>query len=154
VYRERQLRPNRNARCSVTQDGALRTCWAKCIGLQPVTCKDGRVLAGTVRCNGQNDCGNGNDPDTDDTDEAGCTVTGYKCRSVDQFVPYEKLCDHHPDCSDGTDEHAGCETALTCSVNGTMTEIPTEAICSSVAQCDDGSDQPSECAKPLGCAAN
>ncbi|HEY0467935.1 MAG TPA: hypothetical protein VGC79_27235, partial [Polyangiaceae bacterium] len=141
-----------DSRCSVTQDGALRICWAKCVGLQPFTCKDGRVLAGAVRCNGQNDCTNSTD--TDDTDEAGCTDTGYKCRSVNQFVPYEKLCDQHADCLDGTDEHPGCETALTCSVNGTMTKIPAEAICSGVAQCDDGSDQPDGCAKPLGCAAN
>jgi len=127
---------------------ALSICNSKCIGLQPVTCKSGAVIAGYTRCNGFPECGEG-----DDSDEAGCSVGTYryKCRTVDEYVDYTKTCDQHKDCSDGSDEHAGCKTAMSCEYNGAVVEIPAQEICDGTPHCTDGSDEPKDCAGSTVC---
>jgi len=131
--------------CTAGDVSAFNDCMAKCIGLEPVTCKDGTVLSGFSRCNGTAEC-----PGGDDSDEMSCKVTGFKCRGVMQFVDLARVCDQHRDCLDGSDEHAGCKTAFSCKVGGTTTEINAASVCDSVAQCDDMSDEPIECA-PFAC---
>ena len=123
-------------------------CSAKCIGLQPVTCRSGAVISGYTRCNGDYECGA-----ADDTDEASCPVDTYryKCRTVDEYVASAQVCDEHKDCSDGSDEHAGCKTALSCQYEGSTIELQPQAICDGFTQCDDGRDEPSDCAGGLTC---
>lgn len=121
-----------------TTSSAYEICLAKCVGLQPVTCDNGRILDGYVRCNGNAECADG-------SDEQGCAHTGYKCRTVNQFVDYPKFCDKHQDCLDGSDEGAGCASVL-CKVDGVTTEVPFYDYCNGHSDCDGDVDEPVTCA--------
>lgn len=122
----------------------LFTCMARCVGLAPVTCKDGSKLPGYTRCNGSSDCGTPNTDGTSDdsTDEDGCETTGYKCRDAEGHVPYSVYCDGKKDCADGSDENADCTVVGTCDDR----DILTSMRCNGIAECSDGADEPSDCA--------
>lgn len=128
--------------CGLPGGDELSACLASCVGLEQVTCADGSVLSGFVRCNGLADCG-----ETDDTDEAGCTRTGFKCRTADQFVDSSLRCDDHQDCLDGSDETPDCKFTAKCASGKA---IRAGSVCDGVTDCADGSDEPVECA-PLVC---
>jgi hypothetical protein len=130
--------------CGTPADELL-TCLGRCLGLEPVTCEDGTVLPGGVRCNGVADCGPLDEEGTsqDTTDEADCESPSYKCRSEAQWVPFEAYCDGREDCADGSDETPDCELALTCSDG---TEVPAYAVCDGITQCIGGEDEPDDCA--------
>jgi hypothetical protein len=122
---------------------ALSTCFARCVGLEPVTCKDGSELPGYARCDGQPQCLSDADGNPDDSDEAGCDSTGYQCRTVDERVPFTAYCDGAPDCSDGSDETPDCKVVMTCSDG---TQVLAAMLCDGTVQCTEGEDEPSECA--------
>jgi hypothetical protein len=120
--------------------GSVGICLANCVNLPPVTCGNGSQLSGYARCNGVPECSDG-------ADEAGCSaamIGSFKCRGVDQFVPFDVQCDGRSDCSDGSDEIGGCETVLTC---GAGIKVPARQRCDGIAQCPDGADEPASCAQ-------
>ena len=131
--------------CSPSASNALAICYAQCVGEAPVSCADGSTVAGWARCNGFSECGDG-------SDELDCATinSGFKCRSVDQFVDGAKFCDGHKDCLDGSDENADCAPGRKCLVNGTLTQLTVSDDCNGTSQCDDASDEPLACA-PFAC---
>ena len=52
------------------------------------------------------------DPDTPDED--GCTATGFHCRTVDSWVPFDVRCNGVADCSDASDETLRLEALRPC----------------------------------------
>jgi len=109
-------------------------------GLTPITCSDDTVISGFARCNGISDCADG-------SDENGCTKTGFKCRTVDQFVDFTLRCDGRQDCPDGSDETPDCKLTASCKDG---TKIAVGAVCNKTPDCVDGSDESVECA-PFAC---
>ena len=103
-----------------------------------ITCDDGRILGGYVRCNGTAECADGRD-------EQGCAHTGFKCRTVDQFVDYAKYCDKHQDCLDGSDEGIAC-AQIECKVGGVPTNLSIYSLCDGHSDCDGEVDEPLSCA--------
>ncbi len=112
-------------------------CQGLCIGETAVVCSDGSRFTYDYRCDGIEDCTGGED-------EAGCTQTGtVKCRNVDQRIPSTAVCDGAPDCSDSSDEPAGCSATFTCT-DGTT--LPLLYVCDGFVDCPDESDEASDCA--------
>jgi Low-density lipoprotein receptor domain class A len=130
------------ATCGSGPAVALNTCLARCTNLPPVTCKDGTQLDGYTRCNGFSDCGSEITADPDTTDEDGCTATGFHCRTVDAWVPFDVRCNGVPDCSDASDETDDCEVVGKC---GDL-DILASMKCNGIPDCPDGEDEPSTCA--------
>lgn len=122
---------------------SLSSCFARCIGLEPVQCKDGSELPGYARCDGTPQCIADADGNPDDTDEADCPTIGYQCRTVDERVPFTSYCDGSADCSDGSDETADCKVVMTCDDGS---DVLAAMMCDGVPQCADGADEPKECA--------
>lgn len=113
-------------------------CQGACIGELPVVCSDGMRYSYDYRCDGIDDCVNGEE-------EAGCTATGtVKCRNVDQRIASTAVCDGVADCSDGSDEPAGCSDTFTCTDG---TPLPALYACDGFVDCADESDEPSDCAR-------
>nr|DBA16642.1 TPA: hypothetical protein GDO54_004016 [Pyxicephalus adspersus] len=102
------------------------------------TCKSGRCIDKTRRCDGWNDCG-------DSSDEAMCVCSTqqFRCKSSQYCKPRFFLCDGVNDCGDGSDEQdCKCpEKFLKCR-NGKC--VPETQKCDKTDNCGDGTDE-SDC---------
>jgi len=117
--------------------GSVARCFQECIGISPFACNDGTLLPGYGRCNGFDECVNGED-------ELDCTlINGFKCRNVDSFLDSDLFCDGREDCSDGSDEPPDCDFVLECDGDFPVAEFE---VCNGVQRCEDGADEPSTCA--------
>jgi hypothetical protein len=113
-------------------------CQGLCIGEMPVVCGDGMRFTYDYRCDGVADCASGED-------EAGCAQTGtVKCRNADQRIASTAVCDGVPNCSDSSDEPAGCSAIFTCTDG---TSLPLLYACDGFVDCGDESDEPTDCAR-------
>jgi hypothetical protein len=121
-------------------------CFARCIGLEPVTCEDGLEISGWARCNGIDDCSLSSDATEVAIDEQGCESTRNRCRNVDETYPSAGYCDGVDDCSDGSDEPPDCEVLRTCEGDFGTTDVTPLVICNGIVDCTDGSDEPDSCA--------
>ena len=93
-------------------------------------CKDGSYIHEQSWCDTKEDCFDGSDEQqcycseilentnvmcsnacTDKSNQCSCSEIYFTCLSSFKCIPYSKLCDGHPDCSQGEDEY--CETFLT-----------------------------------------
>lgn len=125
--------------------GNSEVCMDQCYGLEPFTCADGEVIAGSLRCNASWDCvGSGGD------DEQGCDASrlyARKCRTVNEWVEVVRFCDGTPDCSDGSDEPAECTLMFQCETStGEVVDVLQYEFCDGLTLCADGSDEPVDCA--------
>jgi Low-density lipoprotein receptor domain class A len=122
--------------CSATQN-PIWGCFRECRGIPDFVCSDGTVAPPYGRCDATLQCSDG-------ADEANCPIVGgYKCRNIDQFVPYDMLCDGERDCSDGSDELSDCLPTVTCADG---TELLPWFYCNGIVDCSDGVDEPGDCA--------
>ncbi|XP_035777513.1 low-density lipoprotein receptor-like isoform X5 [Anopheles albimanus] len=125
-------------------------------------CKNGRCILKRWQCDGEKDCADGSDEDTEKCLE-GKTCSGNEvlCSSHDRCIPKTWVCDREADCPGGTDEQNCDETCrsdeFTCS-NGRC--IQKRWVCDRDDDCGDGSDerncQPTTCdpQKQFACAEN
>ena len=117
-------------------DDELLDCLGACIGEMPIACQDGTTWPYFYRCDGIEDC-------LDGEDESGCPAEPMiKCRNVDERILVDLECDGTPDCSDGSDEPPACSSTFTC--DSTL-ELPTLLVCDGLPDCRDGADEPPNC---------
>lgn len=90
-------------------------------------------------CDGIKDCPNG-------LDERNCVcVAQFQCPEDSQCVDYYKVCDHHPDCLEASDE-MNCTKGVPCTdmtyvcADGTCLKKPNPE-CDSITDCPDASDE-------------
>ncbi|XP_064613991.1 LOW QUALITY PROTEIN: SCO-spondin-like [Liolophura sinensis] len=116
-------------------------------GKNEFTCDNSKCIPSSFYCDGEEDCGMG-----DNSDEAKCNET-EKCPVVRHFrcqtgtcLPTTLQCDGHDDCGDGSDE-IGCE--CTCPPDTFTCEncecIPANQECDGFDNCGDGSDETCPC---------
>uniref|UniRef100_A0A182F8B4 Uncharacterized protein n=1 Tax=Anopheles albimanus TaxID=7167 RepID=A0A182F8B4_ANOAL len=111
-------------------------------------CKNGRCILKRWQCDGEKDCADGSDEDTEKCLE-GKTCSGNEvlCSSHDRCIPKTWVCDREADCPGGTDEQ-NCENKVctseefTCR-SGTGNCIPLSWMCDQNRDCADGSDESS-----------
>ncbi|XP_016117005.1 low-density lipoprotein receptor-related protein 1B-like, partial [Sinocyclocheilus grahami] len=102
-----------------------------------------------LRCNGQDDCGDGEDET--DCPESTCSPDQFQCKATMHCISKLWVCDEDPDCADGSDE-ANCDEK-TCGPHEFRCEnnncIPDHWRCDSQNDCGDNSDE--EHCKPVTC---
>ncbi|XP_071403359.1 low-density lipoprotein receptor-related protein 1B-like, partial [Centroberyx affinis] len=102
-----------------------------------------------LRCNGQDDCGDGEDET--DCPESTCSPEQFQCKASMHCISKLWVCDEDPDCADGSDE-ANCDEK-TCGPHEFRCEnnncIPDHWRCDSQNDCGDNSDEQN--CKPVTC---
>lgn len=111
------------------------SCLVGCEESEPhFTCNDGEEIPAGWRCDGEEDCWEGED-------EANCTrMNAFLCAGEEgEYVPLDYVCDGYDDCDDGSDEE-GCPagTHFTCDDGE---HIPTSWRCDGYDDCYDDSDE-------------
>ncbi|XP_040182163.1 suppressor of tumorigenicity 14 protein [Rana temporaria] len=110
------------------------------------TCKSGRCIDKTRKCDGWNDCG-------DNSDEVSCACTDkqFRCKTSQYCKPRFFVCDGVNDCGDSSDEQdCKCSAQYLKCRNGKC--IPEAQKCDNTDNCGDGTDE-SDCglAQPTSC---
>ncbi|KAM9297033.1 LOW QUALITY PROTEIN: suppressor of tumorigenicity 14 protein [Gastrophryne carolinensis] len=116
------------------------------------TCKSGRCINQTRRCDGWNDCA-----DSSDEVDCVCTAQQLRCKTSRLCKPRFFMCDGINDCGDGSDEQ-DCRFFLECPEkflkcrNGKC--VPDAQKCDKKDDCGDGTDE-SDCgsAQPTTCTS-
>ncbi|XP_061179517.1 mucin-2-like [Saccostrea echinata] len=109
------------------------------------TCDSGKCIPITFKCDGNMDCGVGDNSDETNCGETPCArVRNFRCgKNNTNCLPISLKCDKHDDCGDGSDE-VGCNctcssTEFTCSSSCECIK-PTQR-CDGTLDCRDGSDE-------------
>lgn len=125
----------------LTQFGRASTTETNCSD-DKFRCKSGRCIPKHWQCDGENDCPDGSDEDSEKCLTKSCPSNEVVCQTGDRCIPQKWVCDREQDCPDGSDEKDCNETCrsdeFTCA-NGRC--IQKRWQCDRDDDCGDNSDE-------------
>ncbi|CAB3367800.1 Hypothetical predicted protein [Cloeon dipterum] len=156
--------PNGTAECRCDEQSKLvnedRMCLPKNITCDQgkFHCRNGKCISRMWACDGENDCGDRTDEDTNYCTFHSCSPSEFRCNNG-RCIFKSWQCDHENDCQDGSDE-IGCtypacaDGEFTCSNHKC---IPASQVCNGINDCKDNktSDEALErCPRNTTCPPN